>query len=120
MTDNDDGLDELLDNLAGHLYDRHGNPISFRRFAELKGRYPRTDIVGLTQHGDDIEISTVWLGWPAGKDPNGRPFIFETAVFIDGSVVVYARYATETEAARGHVLAVKRYRIEYPLPGPPA
>lgn len=99
-----------FEDLAGPFYDRHGAPIGFSRFAELKFREEdedRTDVVGLTEVGG-IEISTVWLGWVEGVDAQGRPRIFETAAMTDDGVRIFGRYATEEEAVAGHEAAVNQ------------
>jgi hypothetical protein len=99
----------LVDKIVGPFYDRSGAPIGYKRFAELKfvEDGERTDIVAVTEH-ENATISTVWLGWPEGLDDQGRPRIFETAVFADDGARVYGRYATEEEAAVGHVAVVDR------------
>lgn len=105
------------------FYDRHGVPIRFERFAELKFREvpeaEHTDIVAITHHGD-LTISTVWLGWAEGVDSRGRPRIFETAGLGNDGVRIYGRYATEAEAALHHRLVVGHLRAIQPLLALPA
>lgn len=98
-----------IEKLMGPFHDRHGTPIDFRRFAELKfrdGGEERTDIVAITEH-DDVTISTVWLGWREGVDRHGQPRIFETLVSTADTARVHGRYATEDEAVAGHAAAVR-------------
>jgi hypothetical protein len=66
--------------------------------------------VRATAIGDDVEVSTVWVGLPqAGSTPE-CPLIFETMVF-GGELDEYAwRYATEAEAERGHDVVVELAR----------
>jgi hypothetical protein len=100
-----------IEKLMGPFYDRYGTPVSFGRFAELKFRDgERVDVVALTQH-DDVEISTVWLGWREGLDRHGRPRIFETVIFTEDDARVYGRYATEDEAVAGHAAAVRALTV---------
>jgi hypothetical protein len=80
-------------------YDRQGRPITARQFAETHSAQMR---VALTKVGA-YEVSTVWLG----IDHNhwgGRPILFETMVFAEGSTMDHHcdRYHTEAEAIAGH------------------
>lgn len=105
--------------LDGLFYDRYGNPISLGRVGILKwASTPRTDIIGLARHGD-MDISTVWLGWAEGRDVQGRPLIFETAIWAGEDARVVGRYATEDEALAGHRTTLGALRINAPLPALP-
>jgi hypothetical protein len=114
----------LLD--GAPFYDRYGMPINVATFAQLKfWEEDRSDIVAITEYGD-LTVSTVWLGWSEGVDDQGRPQIFETAIFEaaifdeDKDTTVVARYATEAQAEFHHRLIVGCLRVTRPLPALPA
>lgn len=98
-------------------YDREGRPIDMWTWARLHAdhEYRRVaeDLVG------DIWVSTVWLGLDHNWMPGGRPIIFETMVFDQGTTETInlgggdreyhpsldefsRRYCTEDEAMAGH------------------
>lgn len=85
-------------------FDKAGQPIDWRRCAELT-EDDDYQTLAVTLDGG-YRISTVWLGkdqlnW---LDP---PLIFETMIFRDGNPLEYQRrYATEDQAADGHRKAV--------------
>lgn len=64
--------------------------------------------VDYTNIGDEVEVSTVFLGIDHRWDDKGPPLLFETLVFggrLDGEM---NRYATWDEAERGHVDMVRQ------------
>jgi hypothetical protein len=66
--------------------------------------------VGLDLIGD-VEVSTVFLPRPAGRDAKGAPLLFETALFgPSGHIGVLRRYATWGDALRGHQAVVEELR----------
>jgi hypothetical protein len=116
--DVDDMWDRVVDPLLGRAmhFDRQGNPISMRRWGELRERGLDDDghygPNSYTRIGEDTvgeaTISTVWLGmdhgWP-GPEPY-RPVIFETMIFGGPHDHCMMRYHTEEEAIKGHAEAV--------------
>jgi hypothetical protein len=102
-------------------FDRQGNPISLRRWAELR-ETPGYIIVGRTRISDFSELSTVWLGIDHGFFSSFQPIIFESMYFIEHDPVTHkgelmgtnweytseregfllARYSTEEQALAGH------------------
>jgi len=86
--------------------DKQGESISFEKWIELLNDNTYR-VIGLT--GGKIRVSTVWLGSSHGQNDKGASLIFETMVFGgpgDGECV---RYATEKEAAHGHLLMASKY-----------
>lgn len=90
-------------------YDRDGRPMSMRRsfevFDDIAYRH-----VAVTAVGDDVEVSTVWLGLDHSFGLGGPPVIFETLVFggeLDGWM---ERYTTLERAEAGHEEMVARVR----------
>jgi hypothetical protein len=55
---------------------------------------------------DDVRVSTVFLGLDHGWD--GRPMLFETMLFVNGSSIDCERYSTWDEAEAGHERWVKQ------------
>jgi hypothetical protein len=96
-------------------YDRDGNPISLRRFSELLQKHEMYRRVALTNIGDDIAISTVWLGIDHNFIHDGPPLIFETMVFGPVLDEEQWRYSTLAAAQRGHREAVALVRAELDL-----
>ena len=86
-------------------YDRNGNPISFKQWAELWT--PENKRVAFARVGD-VEVSTVWLGLDHGFNPAGPPVIFETMVFGGPHSEDQERYCTEEDALDGHRRWVQR------------
>src|SRR4051812_27278203 len=62
------------------LYDKQGRPMSMRQFNDMLGDMAYKH-VAVTAIGDDVEVSTVWLGADHNFGPTGPPLIFETMVF---------------------------------------
>lgn len=85
-------------------YDIDGRAIRHAEYLQLLERkrtenYHRVAI----DHIELYEVSTVWLGLDHGFG-RGAPLIFETMVFLDGTVedTYLQRYATKEEAMAGH------------------
>lgn len=94
-----------------NVYDRSGNPIEFDEFLRLieKEYYQR---LNRTEVGDCV-VSTVWLGFSHGHTIEGPPLIFETMAFgRDGLEKFTYRYATESDALRGHQEVVDLLELE--------
>jgi hypothetical protein len=89
-------------------YDRKGNPLSVRQWAELFEGEDNEDYcrIGSTTIGS-WWISTVWIGLDMNWS-EGSPIIFETMLFEGGSPsdLYCDRYATEEAALAGHDQAV--------------
>lgn len=88
-------------------YDRQGNPAALEDWAAASERADRH--VGDTTIGDDVRVSTVFLG----LDHNwgvGPPHIFETMVFGGDLDEECVRYSTEAQALAGHDEMVARVR----------
>lgn len=79
------------------------------RYFSTADRTVAKDLVG----NDDgrWEVSTVFLGLDHGHDPHGRPLLFETMVFSEGTrnEEYVSRYATWGEAEAGHAYAVSLF-----------
>jgi hypothetical protein len=116
---NDDRWDDALDPVTGRAmyFDRAGQPISTRRWSEL--RWQGVDADGKFGPGSYLRVaadevgrywvSTVWLGLDHGFGfGRGAPVIFETMIFVHdgGDDEPYQnaceRYCTEAEAVEGH------------------
>ena len=106
--------DDFLDRVDKDVYDRDGNPISYRQWGRLREHevYRR---VALTRFGlppNDVSVSTVWIGIDHSYLREGPPLIFETMVFggaLDGE---QWRYTTARQAQIGHDEVVKLVRTE--------
>lgn len=120
-----DRYDAVIDPLMGRpmYFDRDGNPISMRRWGELRergldgdGHYGPNSYVRIGQDKvGEATVSTVWLGidhgWGFSADPeNLRPVIFETMIFGGPRDDSMMRYHTEAEAIKGHAEAVADLR----------
>lgn len=96
------------------FYDRQGQPITVEEADPLltDNEYKRVagDIVVLD--GQQLAVSTVWLGVDHNFDRQGPPIIFETMVFGNHPLAENAtwRYATEDEARTGHDNVVRALR----------
>jgi hypothetical protein len=91
------------------VYDRNGTPISLERYSELLQDLAYRH-VRVTAIGDDVEVSTVWLGIDHNFTRVGPPLIFETLVFggaLDGQG---ERWPNEDAAFAGHDQWVARVR----------
>jgi hypothetical protein len=89
-------------------FDRDGKPISQREWALHFGDLAYKH-VAITAIGDDIEISTVWIGINHRFFfDGGPPLIFETLVF-GGPMDGYCwRWHNEDAARLGHEQVVER------------
>jgi hypothetical protein len=87
-------------------YDRQGNPIDMWKWVEL--HKDRTYVVVASDEfewkGEDVYVSTVWLGINYNFIDAGPPIIFETMVFGGEYDEWQWRYETEAEARAGHVI----------------
>lgn len=91
-------------------YDRAGTPINAERWVELRGADETYLRVALDEIGFYV-VSTVWLGIDHAF--TGPPLIFETMVFLSGTVVdTYChRYTTEEQARAGHEAVCAEIRV---------
>lgn len=93
-------------------WDKHGEEIAFRVWCELfaDAEYCRVDI---TDVGNGVEVSTVWLGMDHGFGRTDEPLIFETMIFgtleLNGET---SRYHTLEAAEAGHRAAVALVELE--------
>ena len=70
--------------------------------------------VGWTEFGEDIHISTVFLGIDHNFAPDGPPILFETMTFgieLDGEDTW--RYITWNQAEAGHAAIVERVTLHH-------
>jgi hypothetical protein len=87
-------------------YDRNGKPISLDEWSQAY-EDPALRRVGLTECGEGVTVSTVWLGLDHNLSGKGPPLIFETMIFgAQGYRDEQWRYATEQEARTGHDFVV--------------
>ena len=97
------------------FWDRKGDLIDITQWGSLRhGKdglaYVRIGRETVNFLGDDIDVSTVWIGINHGWNPDRPPLIFETMCFggpFDGEC---ARYSTEEEAEAGHRQTVENLR----------
>ena len=92
-------------------YNRDGAAITLAEFMErlddpLYKIVERTTFKNPKGDGEDVLISTVWLGADHGIG-TGMPIIFETLVFGGNMNGDQKRYSTELEALTGHARTVK-------------
>lgn len=123
----EDYWDQAVDPIMGRamVFDRQGQPISMRRWGELRetgldpdGHYGEHSYVRVGEDKvGEVTVSTVWLGmdhgWPSFAERQGnqyRPVIFETMIFGGEFDECQRRYRTEAEAAQGHAEAVTDLR----------
>lgn len=66
--------------------------------------------VALSDLGNEIEVSTVFLGIDHNFSGKGAPVLFETMVFNGPLDQEQDRYCTEAEARKGHAAMVQRVR----------
>lgn len=105
-------------------YARDGSEITMEQWSALLGNleYQR---VALTLFGEDIRVSTVWLGLDHSwgrflTDAEPIPIIFETMVFGGSMDQEQWRYPTEAAALDGHARMVELVRVAYQLELPDA
>jgi hypothetical protein len=101
-------------------FDRRGKPITLRGWEMRLKKGEMYRRVALTVIGDDVSVSTVWLG----LDHNfgqGPLAIFETMVFGGPLDEEQERYATEHEAQVGHddMVTLVRTALQLELMGQP-
>jgi hypothetical protein len=90
-------------------YDRNGEPMGFRAFAEAwegERHVGNDEVRGATA---TAQVSTVWLGINHNLF-GGPPLIFETMVFGGPLDQEQERYATEEQARAGHAEMLARVR----------
>lgn len=88
-------------------YDRDGSPLTRDEWArKFTYEYKRVE---LTELGDGVVVSTVWLGMNHNWG-EGAPLIFETLVMGGEFDEWMDRYATEEDARRGHAEVVAAIR----------
>lgn len=95
--------------MAVYYYDREGQPMTMGEWSERLGDIAYKH-VAVTAVGDDVEVSTVWLGLDYSFGFGGPPLIFETLVFggeLDGWM---DRYPTLEAAEAGHEAMVAEVR----------
>ena len=86
------------------IYNRRGVEITLDEYGKLfTSEYQRVE---RTEVGDDVVVSTVWLGVDH-RWGDGPPLIFETMVFGGEHDEVQERYSTEEDARAGHQRWVK-------------
>jgi hypothetical protein len=93
------------------LYDRDGRPMSMDEFSArlMDMAYKH---VAATAIGDDVEVSTVWLGVDHNFTRTGPPLIFETMVFGGDMDGCGERWPNAEAARAGHDQWVARVREE--------
>lgn len=98
-------MDEAIEGPG--YYDREGNPLSLNEWGE-KMQDDEYRTVAKTELGNDVLVSTVWLGLDHNFWPGGAPLIFETMIFDHhGNPQYQDRYTTEVQAVAGHDQAVQ-------------
>lgn len=95
------------------IYDRDVKPIDFNRFMELM-RIDDYNCVGLTKlttpDGEEIRISTVWVGMDFSGLKGAPPLIYESMVFGGKGDGRADRYTTTNQAQAGHSKLVEWVR----------
>ena len=87
-------------------YDREGRPLADRyAWARLHNDLAYK-VLRKTRVGEDIEVSTVWVGINLAPWMREPALIFETMIFGGDHDQDARRYATEQEALAGHDRAV--------------
>jgi hypothetical protein len=89
------------DSYGPRYYDQHGEPITRDEWIAFKFGILDYHVVRRSEIGEDIEISTVWLGLDH-QHGDGAPLIFETRVFGGDCAGDTYRYSTLDEATAGH------------------
>lgn len=93
-------------------YKMIGNEVEFFDGSDVKElkdawRYENRKIACFKN--DDICVSTVFLVIDHSRRGDGKPVLFETAVFEKGEIVRMERYCTRAEAEAGHKRVCKEY-----------
>jgi hypothetical protein len=107
--------EERRDFIADKMYGRDGAPLRFAAWAALfeDHEYKVVAQDRLAYAGEEIVVSTVWLGVDHSFGHAARPLIFETLVFGPEHFPLtdeMLRYATEDEARAGHADILARVR----------
>lgn len=97
------------------FYDRQGQPITAEEADPLLGDITYKRVAGDTVvlDGQQLAVSTVWLGVDHNYTRQGPPIIFETMVFGNHPLAdanACWRYETEEQARTGHANVVKALR----------
>jgi hypothetical protein len=95
------------------FYDRQGEPLSYPEWTVLF--YDKSYAhVRATAVGEDVLVSTVWIGIDMSYGNQASPVIFETMVFGGELEDAVWRYSTEEQACAGHdkAVAAARFAIE--------
>lgn len=99
-------------------YDTQGRPLSdtlawARLFDQrAKSEDDRWWRVGETKLGEDVKISTVWLGLDH-QWYDGPPIIFESMIFGGSLDEEMVRYSTWEQAEEGHAMLVRKARTQW-------
>jgi hypothetical protein len=86
-----------------YILDEHNQPVEepdlirWAMWMESADRHVRDSF-----QGDDVRVSTVFLGLDHNHSDYGRPLLFETMVFVAGDGIEQERYSTWAEAEEGH------------------
>jgi len=102
------------------LVDRCPVPCTFQEYADFKD-IGRDDPTGVWSHrvawfeDDTVEVSTVFLGYPACGSGGTNAALFETMCdygdgWVDPPLDMVSRYATWDEAELGHDLIVEKLK----------
>jgi hypothetical protein len=88
-------------------WDRQCNPLASDRWIELLTDAKYRHVAEYAN--GNLRVLTEWLGFERERDHAGRPLIFRTLVYVDGTIDdVGGWYATEPEAGAGHVKVCMR------------
>ena len=105
-----------LNDIALLYYDRHGQPMTMRQWAEkfedVNYTHIARDVIGPDEPLDPAPLTTVSTFW-RGVNHNLRhdkPLIYETLIIGEGYDATGMRYATEKQAREGHRRAVDELR----------
>ncbi len=91
-----------------YVLDDAGEPVVERDYY-LWGRWMQDHErrLAVTELGDGVSVSTVFLGLDHRFGDKGRPLLFETMIFGGAHDRWQLRYDSRTAALAGHALAVK-------------
>lgn len=100
-------------------YDRQGNPVpDVNEWARVFEAGIGNRHVAMDSIGQNLSVSTVWLGLNQNWTRVGPPLIFETMVFTNESEELPEewdgqcwRYSTEAEAISGHEAICAELRV---------
>lgn len=116
-----EGMDNNL------YFDRAGKNITMEQWAELSStrsghylRVARSQITDLAKPDHVYRVSTIWTGLNLALTDDRPPLIFETVVRFPNdptdSKSEVVRYASETQAHRGHEVAVAEFSSRCSVP----